>query len=166
MRLVFHHSKLQSIALEMNIEVSVEQLIHSFQHYKVSILYNVGWSWRLGIWPKWIHFWFPMPIFHHHQKQGLLLTPLWILQSSKFNVQSLDNLASKTLSDLKHNGGQTHFTCEIWQHSAAIDWLPLVQTTTQLVWMSTQELIQQYCNIILVVSGLSFQDSWSLTSIT
>jgi hypothetical protein len=64
-----------------------------------------------------------MPILHHHQKQGLLLTPLWILQSSKFNVQSLDNLASKTLSDLKHNGGhqQTHFMGEIWQHSAAID---------------------------------------------
>jgi hypothetical protein len=41
-QLVFHHSTLQNIALEMNIEISVEQLIHSFQHYKVSILYNVG----------------------------------------------------------------------------------------------------------------------------
>ncbi len=58
-------------------------------------LVQCWWSWRLGICPKWIHFWFLMPIFHHHQKQGSLLTPLWILQSSKFNVQSLDNLALK-----------------------------------------------------------------------
>jgi hypothetical protein len=55
-----------------------------------------------------------------------------IIKMSMFRVGTI--LPSKTLSDLKHNGGQTHFTGEIWQHSAAIDWLPLVQTT-QLVWI-------------------------------
>lgn len=55
------------------------------------------------------------------------------------------------------------FTGEIWQHSATDRLTTLIQTT-ELVWMSTQELIREYFNIILVVSGLSFQDSRPLTS--
>jgi hypothetical protein len=64
---------------------------------------------------------YPHPFSTTIKKQGLLLTPLQILQSSKFNVHSSDNLCLKNTAKLKHNHCQTRFMGEIWQHSTTIE---------------------------------------------
>jgi hypothetical protein len=38
----FHQSKLQTVALNRSIEISVEHSTHFFQHYNLSISYDVG----------------------------------------------------------------------------------------------------------------------------
>ncbi len=130
----FHHSKLQNIALNTSIEISVEHSTHFFQHDNLSILYDAGQLRdSLSKFEACVaNTQFPPP-----SKQGLLLTPPRILQPSKFNVQSSRSLASKTLPNLKHNGRQAHFMGEIWQHSAITEH-KLVQAA-QLVWMSTHK---------------------------
>ncbi len=95
----FHHSKLQSIALNTSIEISVGHSTHFFQHDNLSILYDVGQLRdSLSKFDACVaNTQFPPP-----SKQGLLLTPPRILGPSKFNVQSSGSLASKTLPNLKH----------------------------------------------------------------